>query len=229
MSSRKSIRTNSVPPAGAPHLRYKKGEVTRARILEEALAAFGRDGFDRVTTRQICQAAGITLPSLSYYFGGKEGLYLACAHETVAAYRENVGQEAAEVRSALDGNPTPNEAVGLLKRMMAALSTFLLRSERARSHAAFVQHELASPGPAFEVLYNHLWAPGVDLLATLVRQIAPNRFSENDARIRAFSLMSGLTGYITAAHIIERMARDIDPFPQILNGLEDQIEALGKS
>ena len=51
----------------------------RIRIIKEALEIFGRQGFDSASTREIAGAADVPLPALQYYFGGKEGLYLACA------------------------------------------------------------------------------------------------------------------------------------------------------
>ncbi|MFK5108554.1 TetR family transcriptional regulator, partial [Klebsiella pneumoniae] len=58
---------------------YRKGEESRRRILEAALREFGRVGYAAATTRAIALQAETTLPSLQYYFGGKQGLYLACA------------------------------------------------------------------------------------------------------------------------------------------------------
>lgn len=50
---------------------------TRAHILSVALTLFSRRGFEGVTVRQIAQATGVNLSLVSYYFGGKEGLYKA--------------------------------------------------------------------------------------------------------------------------------------------------------
>ena len=82
--------TLEAQPARAPSGGYRKGEETRQRILAVALVAFGGSGFDAVTTRRIAQDAGVKLPALTYYFGGKEGLYRACAEDIVARWREGV-------------------------------------------------------------------------------------------------------------------------------------------
>ena len=65
------------------------------KVADLSLAAFGRKGFAAVTTRQIADAADTNLPGLTYYFGNKEGLYLACAHDIVASFRQGVGSVAA--------------------------------------------------------------------------------------------------------------------------------------
>ncbi len=54
----------------------------RRRLLSEGLRLFLERGFDSVSTRQICVAAGVTQPSLYHHFGNKEGLYLAAIEES---------------------------------------------------------------------------------------------------------------------------------------------------
>ncbi|MCC6277713.1 MAG: TetR family transcriptional regulator [Oligoflexia bacterium] len=50
---------------------------TRVDILEAAQRVFAKVGFKEATVRQICREAGVNVCSISYYFGGKEELYLA--------------------------------------------------------------------------------------------------------------------------------------------------------
>lgn len=47
----------------------------RERLLGEAMRLFGERGFDAVTTREICAAAGVNPGAIHYHFGDKEGLY----------------------------------------------------------------------------------------------------------------------------------------------------------
>jgi len=56
----------------------KKNSESEARqqILDAALVLFAQKGYAATTVREIVDAVGITAPSLYYYFGSKEGLYL---------------------------------------------------------------------------------------------------------------------------------------------------------
>ncbi len=47
---------------------------TREQILSAAWDLFAERGFEDVSVRDITQAAGVNLASVSYHFGGKEGL-----------------------------------------------------------------------------------------------------------------------------------------------------------
>ncbi len=49
---------------------------SRQQILDVALKLFAHKGYAAATVRDIVDASGITAPSLYYYFGNKEGLYM---------------------------------------------------------------------------------------------------------------------------------------------------------
>jgi len=47
----------------------------KAKLLETALPLFPQKGYAGVSIREIAAAAGVNSSAISYYFGGKEGLY----------------------------------------------------------------------------------------------------------------------------------------------------------
>ena len=47
---------------------------TRAELLARALDLFAAYGYDGVGVQQICDAAGVTKPTLYHHFGNKRGL-----------------------------------------------------------------------------------------------------------------------------------------------------------
>jgi AcrR family transcriptional regulator len=47
----------------------------RERLLCAALDIFNERGYNATSVREIVEAAGVTKPSLYYYFGSKEGIY----------------------------------------------------------------------------------------------------------------------------------------------------------
>lgn len=55
---------------------------TRNRIFKIAAELFSRDGFYKVSVREICEAAGVTKPVLYYYFKDKDALLKALVEET---------------------------------------------------------------------------------------------------------------------------------------------------
>lgn len=47
----------------------------KEKLLQAATALFADEGYDRVSIRKIADAAGVNSAMISYYFGGKQGLY----------------------------------------------------------------------------------------------------------------------------------------------------------
>lgn len=56
-------------------------ENSREDILNTACKLFSEKGYDAVGVQEVCEKAGITKPTLYYYFGSKKGLLQALAAE----------------------------------------------------------------------------------------------------------------------------------------------------
>ncbi len=142
----------------------QKGRETRERILDAALKAFGEASFRAVTTRQIAEAAAVSLPTLQYYFGDKEGLYRACAEAIVERYRHHTKAAGAKAADAAEQGMLGRRGSGPeLKVLVGALAAFLVGTREAARWAQFVARELRDPGSAFEILYTGLWRPASKL------------------------------------------------------------------
>ena len=53
--------------------------MVQSRLLDIAISEFGAKGLEGASTRGIAAAAGTAMSSITYHYGGKEGLYLAAA------------------------------------------------------------------------------------------------------------------------------------------------------
>lgn len=63
-------------------------EAIRSRLLKAALECFLADEYQAVTTRQIAGIADANVSMISYYFGGKEGLFEEMIRETLSPLLE---------------------------------------------------------------------------------------------------------------------------------------------
>jgi TetR/AcrR family transcriptional regulator, regulator of cefoperazone and chloramphenicol sensitivity len=223
----KTSKTRAVANAG-----YPKGEETRQRILDAALKAFGEASFRAVTTRRIAQASSVSLPTLQYYFGGKEGLYRACAQAIVERYRRNTTGSAAQAAKALKEDCASEAARVHLKALIGALAGFLVGSKEAQRWAQFVAREMRDPGPAFEILYESLWRPGIELTARLIARILGRPDSDPAARIQALLLISSLLAFQSGRSISLRTMRwstiGREEVAMVLSSLDAQIDAIGR-
>ncbi len=62
---------------GRPPLRGRDVEDVKRGLVDAARELFARRGFGEVGIRELSRAAGVTPGMISYYFGGKQGLYEA--------------------------------------------------------------------------------------------------------------------------------------------------------
>src|SRR3954464_9723438 len=65
-------------------------------ILDVAERVFSEKGFDGASTRMISGEAGVNMAMLNYYFGSKEGLFLAVFERKISSFQEllqNIGND----------------------------------------------------------------------------------------------------------------------------------------
>ena len=144
---------------------------TRDRIIEAAGLLFAQKGFDRATSREICDLARANTAAVNYHFGGKKQLYLEVlrvAHRRlvnfgalkVFADESDLSEEKIEgfflgyLRSLLDNSPEGWTTRVMLREMAAPTSAFnelvqlqirptamLFRSLAAHVMGLSVEHE----------------------------------------------------------------------------------------
>jgi TetR/AcrR family transcriptional regulator len=62
------------------------------RILQKALELFSTKGYEATSVREICEASGLTKPTLYHFYGSKEGLYHALIDGALDAFRTSVAE-----------------------------------------------------------------------------------------------------------------------------------------
>src|SRR6478735_11865643 len=85
-----------------------RGDLTREKLLTASIDVFGRYGFDGATTRMLTDAAGVNQQAIPYYFGSKEGLYIATA-EFIA---QQIGVHVSPMREKVRGRFHQSEEAG---------------------------------------------------------------------------------------------------------------------
>jgi AcrR family transcriptional regulator len=92
-------------------MRPRNAAATREAILDSALEAFTRAGYDAVGVREIAESAGVTAMLVNRYFGSKEGLFAevveaAMAERTVLT--DDPATLAADIAAALVRRTAPD-------------------------------------------------------------------------------------------------------------------------
>lgn len=173
-----------------------RGEDMRNRLLEAAIDVFARHGYDGASTRMLARAAGANLQAIPYYFGGKEGLYLAAADYIAGRIRGHVGPVAARVRARLaaqdpaQGGSTlqPAEASALLAEMLRTAARLML-SEESAHWARFIVSEQMEPTEAFERIYAGVMSPLLETARGLVGALMGEDSASEIVRLRTLALL----------------------------------------
>ena len=72
----------------------------KMKLIEAAMPLFPEKGFAGVSIREIADAAGVNSASISYYFGGKEGLYEAVLDHIYSQIDTLIGTENENIQTA---------------------------------------------------------------------------------------------------------------------------------
>lgn len=148
------------------------------RLVEAGIEQFAQHGFDGASTRDIAAASGTAMSSITYHFGGKQGLYLACAD--YIAYQ--IGAVHAAGMAAIRVRP-PEEPEAARAAMVTLLENFarLMLAPQSETWSQFITREQQRPTEAFERLYHGIMSP---VLETVLGLMAIARPSLDDTRRR---------------------------------------------
>ena len=128
----------------------------QTRLIDIAIDQFGRLGFDGTSTRDIARASGTAMSSITYHFGGKEGLYLACADHIAQGIRE---RHATSIDLMLDAGTLDRPTA--VQRCLAIVDSFaqIMLHSGSERWARFIVREQQAPTEAFERLYQGVVKP----------------------------------------------------------------------
>jgi len=141
------------------------------RLIQIAIDKFGRLGFDGATTRDIARASDTAMSSITYHFGGKEGLYLACADHIAGQLRERY----ADATELMQGAETleRGEAIERCLSIIDIFTQTMLHPD-SESWARFIVREQQAPTEAFERLYRGVMEGLIEGYGRLLARARPD-------------------------------------------------------
>lgn len=156
------MNTESTPPP------TQRGEQARQNLLHAALILFGEKGVEGATTRDIATKAGQNIAAITYYFGSKEGLYLAVAQwiaDTISAnfipFREECTRLLAEE------SPDAERCLNCIRKGLDSLLRVLMHPE-SLSLSKIMSREQLAPTAAYQLVHQSVIAPLHGLMTQLL-------------------------------------------------------------
>ena len=167
---------------------------TDSRLIEVAIDLFGRNGMNAVGTRAIADAAGAQMSAITYHFGGKEGLYIACAQRIAAEMRERTAPLLALALAACGESGGAAEARAAILAVLGGFVAIMMNDDIAAT-ARFIVREQMNPTPAFAILFDNAMQPVIERMHALLQRIAANRLTDDQVRIRTLALVGQVLAF----------------------------------
>lgn len=171
-------------------------EAPHADLLNAAIELFGRSGFEGASTRAIASACDKPMSAITYHFGGKRGLYLACARHIAEILGERI-QPVLESIDALDVLSATREEIEAALIPLVEAGVAIVTDPRLDTVAMFMLREQAAPTEAFDLLYERVMCPLLTSIAGLLAAAANPPIEPERARVLAIMLMGQILMFRT--------------------------------
>jgi len=177
----------------------RRGEDTRAKIVEAALTAFGERGFEGASMRDIAERAGVNAPALVYYFDNKEGVYLACAEHVASRMLEYAGPAVQAAENALAGR-SDEKLIDAFCAIQAALAEYMLSPNHDSDWRPFIAREQSGLGlrSSFDLINDQFNKRLSKLSAAIIGRFLLLPADDEECLVRAATLNGQLVSFYLA-------------------------------
>lgn len=156
----------------------------RPRIFKAAIEEFAKRSYDGARTRVIAEKAGVNHAAISYYFGGKNGLYMEIIKElTDFIELRNIPFIEREKKVCNDAIKAKSLFLDILMEKVATDETL---ADLWPCLLLMITHEeIGERTEAYEILFEKIFKPTLELLSRLLKVISEGTLTDEDACIYA--------------------------------------------
>lgn len=169
---------------------------SRAKLCEVARQLFAEKGLEGVSTRDLAGAAGVNVSLISYYFGGKEGLY----KQVFLDFAQEAQSQLARLFSAYDEAQLSRESyVALMQGLVRAMVTF---KSQNRDISKLIMREMIEGMPyareIYETLFDSMARRVIEMLMAAQKKKIIR--ADIDAPLLFFSLIHTVDCHFLGSH-----------------------------
>ncbi|PLW79031.1 CerR family C-terminal domain-containing protein [Cohaesibacter celericrescens] len=129
-----------------------RSDITKKALIDTAFQLFAVKGFAATSTREIATTAKTNIASITYHFGSKAGLRMACAQTIVDRFSKiRTNPEALDVPDIIKSAETSFEA------MILRQAYVFLQLEEAEAMISFLFREAHEKGEVFDHIYENFF------------------------------------------------------------------------
>jgi TetR/AcrR family transcriptional regulator, regulator of cefoperazone and chloramphenicol sensitivity len=203
----------------------------RTRLIEAGAEIFGTYNLEGATTRQLAQHAGVNQAAIPYYFGGKEGLYLATIEHFFSVHTPKMQTLVSGIEARLGFQRIDRtEALGLLKTLLEHLLEILLRQQTNRSFGRIIIREQMQPTKAFDLIYERVIRHVHETISILLGVVLDRKPTDRGVILRAQMIVGQVLVFLAARETIRRRlgltGYTEEEFAEIKAALHEQLDLL---
>jgi AcrR family transcriptional regulator len=192
-----------------------RGAVAREHLIAHGTRIFATKGYAAATTREICEAAGVNIAAIHYYFGDKEGLYRAALLQPIREMTAAFGR--------YDDPTLPFE-----QSMRMFLTPFLMPSRGDEDELdAFVMRmhlrEMIEPSDVFREITVQTIVPAHNALANVLARHAGLSAPDTDVHQLAFAIVAMAHDYCMSREFMKMLAPDVLDRPRAMELIVERL------
>jgi AcrR family transcriptional regulator len=172
--------------------RTQKGiaaDKAKERLVQAGVELFDRYSFEGVSTRVLADRAKVNVASIQYYFGSKEGLYLAVARHIVQRVNSRIGPHLTRINQVLsEEKPDRERDFRLLCELMDHVLSQIVGEDEPKTWIGIFTREQSDPTGAFEILYDGVMEPIHRCLRRLVARLLALSADDREVKLRAYAI-----------------------------------------
>lgn len=189
---------------------------TRQRLLDAAERLFAEHGYNHVTVRDICSAAGANVAAVNYYFRDKWGLYEELIQRLIEGARGML--EAAHASP--PGTP-PEERLSHYIHTFMRTNLAPRESERERCRGMLMGREMVDPTPGLDLIVEHVIRPNSEWVGSVISEVMGLPPSDWRVGFCVGSVQTQMMGYFSP--VLPKLAPELKFTPEVIEGIANHI------
>jgi AcrR family transcriptional regulator len=203
----------------------------RQRLIDAGLEIFGTYNLEGATTRQLAEHAGVNQAAIPYYFGGKEGLYVAVIEHLFSTNFAIIGPVVTALQEQLTAKkPTRDEALALLKKLLSTMLERVLTRKASSTWARIVMREQMQPTQAFSLIYDKGIRRVHETVSLLLAIILARKPTDRKVILRSHMVVGQVLIFLAGRETIRRRLNltgyTDEEVKEIKQALEEQLDLL---
>ncbi|MDB5967350.1 MAG: bacterial regulatory s, tetR family protein [Polaromonas sp.] len=181
-----------------------RGALARTALILAAVEVFGSTSPESATTRDIAHRAGQNISSIAYYFGNKEGLYVAVVEYINDIISKKVGPLLDEIEDFLvQPRQSPSRCLGYFGRLISAS---LATNRDMLAVTGLIVREQMQPTAGFAILYDGSLSRLQKVGAHLIDAYTGSPAGSEETAVRFHALLGQSLAFRLARETIIRSA-----------------------